>query len=111
MDLKKAITSAPILAHVDPHQPFIIEADASDFSLGSILSQQGVDGQLHSVAFHSCEFNAAEINYEVHGKELLAIVDSFEQWRRLLEGSLHEILVYSYHKNLTYFQNARVVTR
>ena len=48
MDLKKAFTSAPILAHLDPHKPFIIEANASDFSLGSILSQQGDDGQLHA---------------------------------------------------------------
>ena len=36
--LKKAFTSAPVLAHVDPQKPFIIEADASDFALGSILS-------------------------------------------------------------------------
>ena len=41
--LKKAFTSAPILAHVDPKKPFIMEADASDFALGSILSQQGDD--------------------------------------------------------------------
>ena len=50
--LKKAFTSALILAHVDPEKPFIIEADASDFALGSILSQQGDDEKLHLVAFH-----------------------------------------------------------
>ena len=77
--LKKAFTSAPILAHVDPEKPFIIEADASDFALGSILSQQGDDEKLHPVAFHSRKFDAAEINYEIHDKELLAIVDSFTQ--------------------------------
>jgi hypothetical protein len=91
-ELKKAFTSAPILAHVDPLKPFLIEADASDFSLGSILSQHGEDG-FHPVAFHSRKFTAAQINYEVHDKELLAIVDSFEQWRHFLEGSLHPILV------------------
>ena len=79
MDLKKAFTFAPILARVDPHKPFVIEVDASDFALVSILSQQGVDGQLHPVAIHSRKFNAAEINYEVHDKHLQAIVDSFEQ--------------------------------
>ena len=42
--LKKAFTSAPILAHIDPEKPFTIEADASDFALGSILSQPGKDG-------------------------------------------------------------------
>ena len=36
--IKQAFTSAPVLAHVDLQKPFIIEADASDFALGSILS-------------------------------------------------------------------------
>ena len=39
--LKKAFTSAPVLAHVDPQKPFIMEADPSNFTLISILSQQG----------------------------------------------------------------------
>ena len=107
--LKKAFTSAPILAHVDPEKPFIIEADASDFALGSILSQQGDDEKLHPVAFHSRKFDAAEINYEIHDKELLAIVDSFTQWRHFLQGSSHQVTVFNDHKNLAYFQIARVL--
>ena len=109
--LKRAFTTAPILAHVDPTKRFILEADASDFALGSVLSQTGDDGQLHPVAFHSRKFEAAEINYEIHDKELLAIVDSFQQWRHFLEGSSQQIIVYNDHKNLTYFQNARVLSR
>ena len=73
--IKQAFTSAPVLAHVDLQKPFIIEADASDFALGSILSQQGDDEKLHPVAFHSRKFDTAESNYEIHDKELLAIVD------------------------------------
>ena len=109
--LKEAFTSAPILAHVDTNKPFIMEADASDFALGSILSQQGDTEELHPVAFHSRKFDAAEINYEIHDKELLAIVDSFVQWRHFLEGSPHQVIVFSDHKNLAYFQNARVLNR
>ena len=71
----KAFTLVPVLAHVDPQKPFIIEADASDFALGSILSRQGDDEKLHPVAFHSRKFDTAESNYEIHDKELLAIVD------------------------------------
>jgi hypothetical protein len=104
--LKEAFTSAPILAHVDPARPYTIEADASDFALGSILSQPGEDGEVHTIVFHSKKFNVAEINYEAHDKELLAVVDSFAQWRYFLEGSLHQIIIYSDHKNLTYFQTA-----
>ena len=109
--LKKAFTSAPVLAHVDPQKPFIIEADTSDFALGSILSQQGDDEKLHPVAFYSCKFDVAEINYEIHDKELLAIVESFAQWRHFLEGSPHQVIVFSDHKNLAYFQNARVLNK
>ena len=110
-NLKQAFTSAPILIHVDLEKPFTMEADASDFALGSVLSQLGDDEKLHPVAFHSRKFESAEINYEIHDKELLAIVDSFEQWRHFLEGSPHQIIVYNDHKNLTYFQNARVLNR
>ena len=109
--LKKSFTSALVLAHVDPQKPFIIEADTHDFALGSILSQQGDDEKLHPLAFHSRKFDAAEINYEIHDKELLAIVDSFAQWRHFLEGSPHQVTVFSDHKNLAYFQNARVLNR
>ena len=49
--LKKAFRSDPILAHVDPQKPFIMEADASDFALGIILSQQSDDEELHPMAF------------------------------------------------------------
>jgi hypothetical protein len=83
--LKKAFTSAPILIHVDSSKPFFLETDASDFVLGSILSQYGKDGQFHPIAYHSRKFSAAEINYEIHDKELLAIIDAFEEWRHFLE--------------------------
>ena len=109
--MKEAFTSAPILMHADLSKLFIIKTDASDFALGSILSHIGDDGKLHPVAFHSRKFEAVDINYEIHDKELLAIVDSFRQWRHLLEGSPHQIIVYNDHKNLTYFQTARALSR
>jgi len=58
-----AFTSAPILIHPDPTKPFIVETDASDFALGAILSQFGIDGLLHPIAFYSRKLTSAEINY------------------------------------------------
>ena len=110
--IKKEFTSTPILAHVDLKKLFIMEADTSDFALGSILSEQGDDEKLHPVAFHSRKFDVAEINDEIHVKELLAIiVDSFTQWRHFLEGYFHQINVFNDHKNLAYFQNSCVLNR
>ena len=73
----RAFTLVPVLAHIDPQKPFIIEVDAPNFTLGSILSQQGDDEKPNTVAFYSRKFGTAKINYEIHDKELLAIVDSF----------------------------------
>ena len=87
--LKTAFTTDPVLVHPDFSKPFFMETDASDFVLGAVLSQLGDGEKLHLVAFHSRKFSAAEINYEIHDKELLAIVDSFQKWRHLLEGATH----------------------
>jgi hypothetical protein len=108
--LKKAFTTVPILTHPDFQKPFFLEMDASDFALGAVLSQPDKDG-LHPVMFHSRKYNAAEINYEIHDKELLAIVDSFQEWRHFLEGAQHPVTVHTDHKNLEYFMSAKVLNR
>ena len=54
---------------------------------------------------------AAYINYEIHDKELLAIVDSFQEWRHFLEGAQHLVTVFTDHKNLEYFMSAKVLNR
>jgi hypothetical protein len=76
---KMAFTSAPILIHLDPAKPFIVETDVSDFALGAILSQFGIDGSLHPVAFYSRKLISAKINYQVYDKDLLAIITAFKQ--------------------------------
>ena len=109
--MKSAFTTAPVLAHVDPGQPFIIETDASDFALGAILSQYQDDGLLHPVAFYSRKFSSSEINYDVYDKELLAIITAFEQWWHYLDGAQHKITIYCDHCNLQYFTSSRVLNR
>jgi RNase H-like domain found in reverse transcriptase/Reverse transcriptase (RNA-dependent DNA polymerase)/Integrase zinc binding domain/Chromo (CHRromatin Organisation MOdifier) domain/Retroviral aspartyl protease len=109
--LKKAFTSAPVLRHIDPNREFILETDASDFALGSVLSQYDDENVLHPVAFHSRKFTAPEINYEIYDKELLAIVNSFEIWRSYLVGAQHRIHVFTDHKNLRFFSTSRVLNR
>jgi hypothetical protein len=80
-----------------------MEADASNFALRTVLSQEGKKRKLYLVVFYSRKFSAVEINYEIHDKELLAIVDSFQESYHLLEGASHQVIVYTYHKNLEYF--------
>jgi hypothetical protein len=66
---------------------------------------------LHPIAYHSRKFSPPEINYEIHDKELLAIVHSFKIWQRYLEGALLKVLVYTDHQNLEYFTTTKVLNR
>jgi len=52
--------------------------DASNYVTAGILSQPGKDGMLHPVAYRSKSMTKAECNYDVHDKELLAIVKALE---------------------------------
>jgi transposase InsO family protein len=108
--LKNAFTRAPILRHFDPELPIQLETDASDFAIGAVLSQPH-EGRWHPVAFMSRKFIPAEINYEIHDKELLAIVDAFKVWRHYLQGAAHQIVIYTDHKNLEYFMTTKILNR
>jgi hypothetical protein len=50
----------------------------------------------------------AELNYNIHDKELLAIVTALQHWRIYLEGAKHNITMILDHKNLTYFLTTKV---
>jgi hypothetical protein len=82
---------APLLIHVNLSKPSVLEIDTFGFTLGVVLSQPRDDDLLHPVNFCSHNFFLIEINYEIHDKELLAIVNAFEDWHHLLEGVHHDI--------------------
>jgi len=48
-----------------------------------------------------------EQNYEIHDKEMLAIIWALEEWRYFLEGATHLVEIWTDHKNLEYFMTAK----
>ena len=64
-----------------------VEADASDFAMGGMLSMKYEDKRWRPVAYISKSLNEAERNYEIHDKEMLAIIWCLEAWRHFLERS------------------------
>src|SRR5947199_4853564 len=109
--LKQKFTSAPVLIVFDPTKPIYMETDASDYALGVCLNQKDDQGRLHPVAFLSRKFTPAELNYQIHDKELMAIVAACEEWRHYLEGARFPITVYTDHKNLVYFMTTKALNR
>ena len=65
-NLKHRFTTAPILTLPDSQRQFVVEVDASNEGIGSVLSQQSErDGKVHPCAFLSRWLSRAERNYDV----------------------------------------------
>jgi len=107
-DLKMAMTTALVLMSPQGSEPFRIKVDSSDFTTGAVLSQQSTaDGKWHPIAFYSKSLSSVERNYEIHDKEMLAIIHALEEWRHFLEGATHPVEIWTDHKNLEYFITAK----
>ena len=81
-----AFITAPVLALPDHSKPFRLITDASDFATGAILEQPDALNHWHPVAYHSKSLQPVERNYEIHNKELFAIVCTLDIFHHYLEG-------------------------
>ena len=90
--------------------PFRVETDCSQFAMGHVLSQY-INGKWHPVAYRSQALTAAERNYKIYDREMLAIMEALEDWRQYLLGAKHRVEVWTDHLNLTYFRQAQKLNR
>ncbi|GFX32436.1 retrovirus-related Pol polyprotein from transposon opus [Trichonephila clavipes] len=75
LQLKEALTSSPILIYPQPDKPFILDTDASNESVGAVLSQE-IDGQERVVAYWSKCLSKPERNYCVTRKRATGYCES-----------------------------------
>ncbi len=109
--LKKLFIFQSVLIMFESEKLITLEMNASNEAIEACISQSDDKKHLHLIAFHSRKLTEVELNYEIHDKKLLAIVDSFKQWRVYLEESRHQIQVYINHKNLLYFMITKVLNQ
>src|SRR5882724_8351730 len=110
-ELKRLITSTPILVQPDQDAHFRLETDTSGYATGAVLSQLCKDDKWHPVGFTSKSLSSAKRNYEIHDKELLSVIRGLEEWRHILEGTKHTIEILNDHQNLTYFRGSQNLNR
>ena len=104
--LKERLCSEPVLRIPIDDAPFQVETDCSRFAMGGVLSQY-IDGKWHPVAYRSQVLTATERNYEIHDREMLAIMEALKDWHQYLLGAKHSVEVWIDHLNLTYFRQAQ----
>ena len=96
------------LNKLSTHKIFVT-TDASDYCSGAVLSFGETWESAKPVAFDSMTFKAAELNYPVHEKEMLAIIRALKKWRSDLVGV--PFLIYTDHKTLENFHQQRDLSR
>ena len=108
--LKKELLRAPLLGYFDPTKRLIIKTNASDHKTAAVISQE-IEGGLQPLGFLSKKMTSAEQNYTITKKEMLAIIQVVKEWRKYYEGSKSRAKINTDHKNLTYFQEAKITNR
>ena len=94
-ELKRRLTTTPILALPSENGGFVVYTDASRMGLGGVLMQNG-----KAIAYTSRQLRLHEMNYPTHDLELAAIVHAFKTWRHYLYGETFQI--FTDHKSLKY---------
>src|SRR5260221_168078 len=105
--LKKAVTSAPVLTFPSQSSCFCLECDASNFMTRAVLSQVQADGMHQLITFMSKGFSDVECNYQIHDKEMLAIMHALDEWHHFLEAVVEKFKILMDHWNLAYFHDAQ----
>jgi hypothetical protein len=94
-ELKKLLTTAPILVMPDMEKSFSIYCDVSGQGLGCVLMQDS-----HVVVYASRQLRKHEAHYPTHDLELVVVVHALKIWRHYLMGKRCEL--YMDHKSLKY---------
>lgn len=131
--LKKSFTTAPILWHFDSGLCTIVKTEASKYAISGFLLQffkvnltslrnleafetlkkldKTFKTSKHPVTFDSWKLVAAELNYEIHNKALLAIVFCLRKLRSFLLSASAPFEVLTDHDALKHFLTTKVLTR
>ena len=88
-----------------------VEVDALDYAMEGVLSMEVENGRWKLVAFLYKSLNETKRNYEIHDKEMLAIIKGLEAWKYLLEGVQFKFEIWIDHKNLEYFMKVQKLNR
>ena len=95
--IKQALTTAPILAHPDPKQPYQLYTDASNEAVGAILTQND-RGINRPVAYLSHKLSGPQLRWPTIEKEAYGIVYALKKFHPYLWGS--EFTIFTDHKPL-----------
>lgn len=102
--LKKLLTTSPVLIFPDFGETFIVTTDASEYAVGAVISQGTIPND-RPIHYYSKTLSATQVRYSTIEKELLAIIWAVENFRHYLYGK--KFIIVTDHMPLTYLLNTK----
>ena len=115
--LKTRMCQHPILRQPNYSLPFFLATDASAYSVGAVLLQEGETNPRtnkpiqHPIAYYLATFSPTERNYDIYEQELLAVIKALEHWRPDVAATEIPVTIVTDHANLTSWKNPKKVNR
>ena len=97
--LKDKLSNAPVLTHFSDTLPLKLDADASQYGIGAVISHVLPSGEERPIAYASRTLTKSERNYAQIEKEALSIVFGVKKFHQYLYG--RKFLLVTDHKPLT----------
>ena len=94
------LVSSEVLTYFDPNKEIRIEADASNYGIGGVISHVMEDGSQRPIAYISRTLNSSERKYAQIDKEALSLVYAIEKFHYFVYG--RKFTLVTDHKPLKY---------
>ena len=104
--IKDKFLEVVILHHPNFKQPFFLNCDASNISLGTTLYQEDKNGNHLVISFASRTLNQCEKNYNVTEKELLSVVFACGKFCTYILG--YPVTVRTDHKSISFLRRCKL---
>ena len=104
-EMKRVLSSEPVLAFPRIGEHFVVDVDASDVAFGGVLMQKGSDGFLHPVGYFSDAVKASQTSWAPTTKEAFALVLAVRHWYVYLAGT--EFVLNSDHNPLVHLRSQK----
>ena len=114
-ELRGQMCDKPILRQPDFGKRFYVQTDASAYSVGAILLQEGEitpkTPHLFPIVYYSATFTATERNYDIYKWELLVVIKALQHWQQYLIWTEEPFIIQTDHANLLYWKSPRKLNR